>query len=504
MNPSRLFCATLMTVCALPLAAAPPAPPASTSDAPAAITNAAAPATSAGDTPAALTNVPPAGTNVTADAEADEVKNVFTKPTLKSVAEAVKAVQSGVPEAAAKTFMDMMGWDVRTQRGINDFFKNSLTFTTTVVRRGNSPNVKRMIDLARANPYQMKEGEHVIVYYPKTISAMAGGKPVRKPFDEICPVDQLVAAADQAFTQTADALLFSPFLYWGQKARAKIFLIADPASWQMMQRGSGARPAGTIVTEPDYRELYVHVTPLTAPLIDQAVAFAISEQVIGEYSMIVSGKSKTQAPLFFTTGLAGAISGLSSVMTEQGPQQVRRLGTREIGPKDIMQLRKKAAEGKAPSEQLPLQASRLIPIARLLEATSYPSGAEEVYYLMRQDTALIKYLRENGPLAFLALARNLAEGRGMDRSFDNVYAKLRTDISGKPSVSKEDKSPPLDKKDKNAKRDRKDKTKESTDAYTPDDVLSKVKELKSRAHKAIFLPLTEEAMQEQARDASKK
>jgi len=503
MNTSRLFCATLMTVCALPLAAAPPVAPAGTSDAPAAVTNAAAPATSAGDTPAALTNAPPAGTNVTADADAAEVKNVFTKPTLKSVADAVKAVQSGVPEAAAMNFMDMMGWDVRTQRGINDFFKNSLTFTMTVVRRGNSPNVKRMIDLVRDNPYQMKEGEHVIVYYPKTINWMMGGKPVRKPFDEIFPVDQLVAAADQAFTQTADALLFSPFLYWGQKARAKIFLIADPTSWQMMQRGSGARPAGIIVTEPDYRELYVHVTPLTTPWLDQAVAFAISEQVIGEYSMIVSGKSKTQAPLFFTVGLAGAISGLSSVMTEQGPQQVRRLGTREISPKDILQLRKKVAEGKEPSEQLPLQASRLFSIDRLLDATSYPSGAEDVYYLMRQDTALISYLRKDAPLAFLALARNLAEGRGMDRSFDNVYAKLRTEISGKPaSAGKE--APRAKKEDKKGNKDRKEKAKESTTEYTPDDVLAGLKELKSRAKKAVFYPLTEEARQEQARAASKK
>ncbi len=487
MNRSQLFYATLVTLLALPLAAAPPV------------------VTSIPEgTPAAVTNATQAGTNVSTEADANEVQNVFTKPTLKSVADAVKAAQSGVPEAAAKEFMDMMGWDVRTQRGINDFFKNSLTFTMNVVRRGNSPNVKRMIELARANPYEMKEGEHVIVYYPKTISAMVGGTPVRKAFDEICPVDQLVGAADQAFTQTADALLFSPFLYWGQKARAKIFLIADPASWTMMQRG-GARPAGTVVTEADYRELYVHVTPLTTPFLDQAVAFAISEQVINEYSMIVSGKSKSQAPLFFTLGLAGDISGLSSVLTEQGPQQVRRYGTREISPKDILLLRKRVEDGKATTEQLPLQASRLIPIARLLDATSYPSGAEDVYYLMRQDVALIKYLRQNGVLAFLALARDLADGRAMDRAFDNSYAKLRADISGNPSVSKEDKRAPRVKNDdKKGAKDRRAKEKESTDAYTPDDVLKKVKELRARAKTAIFFPLTDEYLQEQARDAPKK
>lgn len=488
MNKSYVAYAVLTILCVLPLMAAPPAT-ASTNEA----------------TPAAVADAPPAGTNVAAEADANEVKNVFTKPTLKSVADAVKTAQSGVPEAALKNFLDIMGWDVRTERGINDFFKNSLTFTMNVVRRGNSPNVKRMIELARANPYEMKEGEHVIVYYPKTISATVGGKQVRKDFNEICPVDQLVGAADQAFTKTADALLFSPFLYWGQKARAKIFLITDPAAWVMMQRGNNTRPAGPVVTEVDYRELYVHVTPLTAPLLDQAVAFAISEQVISEYSMIVSGKSKSQAPLFFTVGLAGEVSGLSSVLTEQGPQQVRRFGAREIGPKDILQLHKKMVEGQATTEQLPLEATRLIAIDRLLEATTYPSSAEDVYYLMRQDTALITYLRQNGALAFLALARNLADGRGMDRSFDNAYAKIRTAISGKPKASREDKrTPPNKKEDKNAKRERKPKEKESPVAYTPDDVLEGVKELKSRAKNAIFMPLTKEYLQEQARDASQK
>jgi hypothetical protein len=486
MNKYPWLCAAL--VMALRLAAAP-------------ATNAAA---GGGPAAAAATNAVAGATNVAAEAEAEEVKTAFTKPTLKSVADTVKNAQAGVPEPALRAFMDMMGWDVRTERGINDFFQRSLAFTMNVVRRGNSPNVKRVIELARANPYETQQGENVVIFYPKTITVTSGGKQVRKPFGEVCPVDKIVSAADGAFTQTADALLFSPFLYWGQKARAKIFLITDAPAWAIMQR-SGTRPVGVVVTEPDYREIYVHVTPLSLPFLDQAVAYAVSEQVVNEYSMIVSGKSKSQMPLFFTLGLAAEMSKLSSVLTEQGPQQVRRFGAREIGPKDILQLRKKVEAGQLQSEQLPLMSTRLVAIDRLLEATSYPSGSEDLYYMMRQDAALVTYLRENGTLAFLALARNLADGRTMDRAFDNSYAKIRTMISGTGSADKEEKERSSrarknDKDDKRASRERKDE--KSATEYSADDVLKGLKWLKSRAKDVIFTPLTEEYMKERARETS--
>jgi hypothetical protein len=157
------------------------------------------------------------------------------------------------------------------------------------------------------------------------------------------------------------------------------------------------------------------------------------------------------------------------------------------------------------SEQLPLMSTRLVAIDRLLEATSYPSGSEDLYYMMRQDAALVTYLRENGTLAFLALARNLADGRTMDRAFDNSYAKIRTMISGTGSADKEEKERSSrarknDKDDKRASRARKDG--KSATEYSADDVLKGLKWLKSRAKDVIFTPLTEEYMKERARETS--
>jgi len=433
----------------------------------------------------------PADTNAVAAVE-EETPVKFTRPTLQSVAETVKQLQAGLTPSAYEQFFRLMAWDMRNDRSINEFFQKCTEYSVNVVKLGDSPNVKRMIELSRRDPYTRKEGTHVVVFHPRVLTTTVGGKTVSKPFEEVCPVGKIVDAADQAFETTATSLALAPFLYWGDRARAKVFLIADATHWNLFRPGSGgARPVNTITSEDRYREFYARVSGATVPYLDQAVAYAVAELVAREYSTIVGRLSRPKLPLFLQIGIAADASGLTSVLTEQGPRQVRRLGAKEVTPAMLLQLRKLVEQGKRSSAELPLQESRLLTLDRLTGVTSYPSDPEDTYYIMRQSVALLRYLRENGALAYAALARDLVDGKDVARAFDGSYVKMRDTVVTKKAAPSPVEAP------RDARRDRgKDKGKsarETTKAgdYTPDDVLKAYKMLRSRAKDAIFQPLTE-------------
>ncbi len=468
----------------LSAAAAPPAPAPSDDellDSPAAEAGAADAAT--GDVAAA-----DAAAAEPDEAEADAAP--FTRPTVAGVATAIRALSSGAGQDQVMRIANTLGWDLRQQRNVDNFFDQMRTYDRGVLQRGTSVTTKRVLEFARRTPYARKAGAHFAIMYPRTVSVTVQGKTASKPFEEVYPVDEILNAADTAFRKTAELLVMNQFMNWAGQVRGKIYLIADPADWNVIRRtGMANTPVQIVLTEDDTREFFVYANPAVREMLDAAVAFAVSELVLKEYSMAMGRQQRQRLPVFYLTGLAAEVAGLNAVITEQGPQQVKNWKGRAVNPRDVLQLHRHFREGKVMVGHLPLSDRQLNAFDRVVGLTSYPRDDEQIFYHLIQSRALVKYLHENGALPFVVFSKELAAGKTVERAFDNDYVKTRTDLSGGSSAAA---APAREERPRATRESRERRAAPDAPSVKPDDVLKSYRQLRSNAKDAIFMPLTKE------------
>lgn len=463
--------------------AAPPAAPATDED-----VEVAAP-----ETPAAT-----AATGTVEEAATEEAvpeAGPFSKPSVADVANAIRAMSPGAKQDQVMNIANALGLDLRTPRAIDDMFNQMRARDRAVLQRGNSVTTKRVLELARRVPYTRKTSQHFQIMYPRVVTATVQGKTVSKPFDEVYPVEDMLNAADAAFRKTTEMLLMSQFMNWGGKVRGRIYLIADQTEWNVIRRsGMANTPVQIVLTEDDTREFFVFVNPMVKDMLDAAISFAVSELVLKEYSMVMAKQQRSRLPVFFITGVAAEVAGLNAVITEQGPQQVKSWKGRQITPKDILHLHQRFRKGAYPHPHLPLLERDLNPFDRVVMLTSYPRDDQQIFYHLIQSRALVRYLIENGPLPFVVMSKELADGKAFERVFDNQYVRIRTELTGGSSTRTAPDKPERDKKT-GAKQDTgKQAAPADKPSLKPDDVLKNYRTLRSNAKDAIFLPLTEAYM----------
>lgn len=463
--------------------AAPPAAPATDEDGEVAAPEAPAATAATGTVEEAATE------------EAGPEAGPFTKPSVADVANAIRAMSPGAKQDQVMNIANALGLDLRSPRAIDDMFNQMRARDRAVLQRGNSVTTKRVLELARRVPYTRKTSQHFQIMYPRVVTATVQGKTVSKPFDELYPVEDMLNAADTAFRKTTEMLLMSQFMNWGGKVRGRIYLVADPTEWNVIRRsGMANTPVQIVLTEDDTREFFVFVNPMVKDMLDAAISFAVSELVLKEYSMVMAKQQRPRLPVFYITGVAADVAGLNAVITEQGPQQIKSWKGRQITPKDILHLHQRFRKGEYPHPHLPLLERDLNSFDRVVMLTSYPRDDQQIFYHLIQSRALVRYLVENGPLPFVVMSKELADGKVFERVFDNHYVRIRTELTGGSSARTAPDKPERDKKTGAKQGSGKQATPADKPSLKPDDVLKNYRTLRSNAKDAIFLPLTEAYM----------
>lgn len=450
--------------------------------------------------------IPEDSTNNSEVVETEEIEEAeettqkkFTVPSLKEIGMILKNKQSGLKN---KDYLDCLKLlKLGDQNEIKDFYSRFRAIDKSVNTAGTSSSADRYIKESKTATFKKKhgkikteKGEHFVVVYPEFISVGKKKSSQRKQTDETVGINNILSKADDAFGSAAKLVLIDNFINWAGKVQGKIFIVTDENLWRMVRTGTAkARPDQMVVTKNKNREFFLYINPETFDSAPEAVAFAVSQLVFKEYSRAVSRKSESKFPLFFLTGNAFNISGLDSVILEDGPKQLDKWSGKEITTKSIRELRKRSGE----LNQLPLSKKDLLELGKIVMASSYPKHGEDVYYYAMQSSALLKYLEENGQLPFLVMARKLAKGESFNKAFDNGYVNLRDKFSGK---DKKDRGKKRDKKDRKSKKDRKEEKEKEKDAK---DTLSGYKELDSQAEEVIFFPLTKEYLKGEMMDKKK-
>ncbi len=431
--------------------------------------------------------------------ETETKQKKFAPPSWKEIGMELKGKQSGLKNKDYISCLKLL--KLGAQKEINDFYGRFRTIDKSVNTAGTSSSADRFIKESKTTAFKKKhgkikteKGEHFVVVYPEFISVGKKKSSQRKQTDETVGINNILSKADDAFNSAANLVLIDKFINWAGKVQGKIFIVTDENLWRMVRTGTAkARPDQIVVTKNKNREFFVFINPDTFDSAPEAVAFAVSQLVLKEYSRAVSRKSESKLPLFFLTGNAFNISGLDSVILEDGPKQLDKWNGKEITAKSIRELRKRSGELK----QLPLSKKDLIDLSRIVAAPNYPKHGEDVYYFARQSAALMKYLEENGQLSFLVMARMIAKGEAFNKAIDNGYVSLRDKFSGKGKKGKKKK---ISKKDRKSKKDREDEKEKEKDAK---DTLSGYRELDSQAEEVIFFPLTKEYLKGEMKDKKK-
>jgi len=450
---------------------------------------------------ATATNSPKDKANESATVKVQTEAKKFKLPTLKEVAMEIKEKQGGLPGKAYLHCLKLLKLD--SELNIKNFFDRFREIDKSVYLAKKSPALQRYLKESKTSSFRKKhaklkadKGEHFIIVYPEYISVSKSRDAEKKSTDEVVGISEILSKADSAFDETAKLLMIDKFINWSGKIQGKIFIVTDETLWRSVRPGSAKpRPDQIIVTKDKYREFFVYINPDTFDSAPEAVAFAVAQLVLKEYSKAVSRKPESKFPLFYLSGVAFNISGLDSVIFEDGPKQLKKWNEKEITTKAIRSLRKRDGELK----QLPLSKNSLIDFKKMILATSYPRHGEDVYYFARQSAALIKYLHENGQIPFLVMSRMLAKGDAFNNAFEDGYVDLRDKLSGK----KKDKKPKKikrSKKDKKDKKSRRELKKEQEKAKEAKDTLAGFKELADQAKEVIFFPLTKEYLKGEMMD----
>jgi hypothetical protein len=425
-------------------------------------------------------------------AEEEETAQRFTSPSLRDVGAMLKNRQPGLEDAGYTQFAKEMGFD--SQDNIQRLFGRFRALDTKVFEKGKSASAG-IVESKYTAPDKVV-GTHFDIFFPKAITGQKGSDSKTKYPDP----HGILSAAEGAYERAVGLVMMTPFINWAKPVKGRIYLITSDTQWKAVRKGVAApQPVQAVIADDEYREFYVLATPYTTPFLDQAVGYAVAEAVFKEYAKAIASERESQLPIVVLTGLGVTASELESVITEDGPQQVKRFDNRQIGPAEIMALRLRAAGGGNIPTQLPLESKRLIDTRDLVNASSYPKDDERVYYYLRQSKTLTDYLNGNGALAFLLMTKGLAEGESFEKAFDDYYVELRDMLMGKVDSSGKKKNPP--KKLTGADRKRQQEAQE--DRETAEDILTGFKELRSGAGEAVFHELTAEYMREQLEETKR-
>jgi hypothetical protein len=222
--------------------------------------------------------------------------------------------------------------------------------------------------------------------------------------------------------------------------------------------------------------------------------YAVAELVLKEYSMVVGGERKTELPEFYLAGMATKLSALDSVITADGPRQLQKWKNRDVSAAMLRQLRTGTSETGL--TQMPLSTRKLISFEDLVRPNAYPGDNEKMYYFIRQSSALVDYLLQNGALAFMTMSEALSDGDRLEKAFDDAYVEVRDKLSGKGGSKKTDsrKEERVSREERRKQRREEKEREEKMEAA--EDVLNGYKELRRNAEEVIFAPLTIDYLQE--------
>jgi hypothetical protein len=322
---------------------------------------------------------------------------------------------------------------------------------------------------------------------------------VSKPTEDALEIETMISESETVFGQATDEVLMSSMINWAGKVRAKIYIIVNDSDWQSLKTGrTRSRPVQTVITEDDYREFFVYAGPKVYDYAQSALKYAIAELVLKEYSMVVGSERKTELPEFYLAGMATKISALDSVITTDGPRQLKKWKNRDVSASMLRKLRSGTSDSGL--TQMPLSMRKLISFENLVRPNAYPGDDEKMYYFIRQSSALVDYLLQNGSLAFLTMSEALSDGERLDKAFDDSYVEVRDKLSGESGSDR--KKTGSRKKERLSREERRKQRRDEKDREekleTAEDVLNGYKELRRNAEEVIFAPLTIEYLQESA------
>jgi hypothetical protein len=319
---------------------------------------------------------------------------------------------------------------IDTAAGINELFQRYRALDKQVKDAGKSALAKKVEQVMAAPALKRKYGllqqssVHCDLIGPQRMPLMSQGKRIN--YNPTGLVARVLSSAERAYATTTALLLMQQFFNWGG-APARIYLIADEELWSsMLAARVTAGAVQTVVLEPAHRELFVYVAPVVLRFAEQAVAASIAQLVVNEYAKAITGKPTATMPVFYTTGLAGAVGGLDAVLTRNGAQQVAQftVSGRAFNVKWVR-----------PGTRTPLAEKRLMPLETLVTLTEFPARAEDGYYVLRQSGAMIAVLTSNAPLATIALTRALAGGAEFKKEIGLSYMEMQRDVLGQAVVN---------------------------------------------------------------------
>ncbi len=423
--------------------------------------------------------------------KAEEKVEKIHYPSYKEVGKAIQNLGSNLKPKALIACLKTL--DIDNQKNVIKLFKKFLDKTKSVAKKGDSNEATRLkSELNKSKKTYGKlakeESENFIIIYPENLKFKVSKKESAN-FD----AGSVLSAAGNSFSKMTEILLMTKFMYWPGKARGKIYIVPNLEMWKLIKKGTTKKqPVQTVIIKPETREFFVLVTQQTYQEAEQAVAYAVAKATLNEYSEVVSGNRKSFFPPFFIIGAAATAADLNSVLTvDEGPQQVEKYKGKKFTAATIRNWKEKS-HALSP---FPLYEKKLYDIKEIIGKPSPDNKNEKVYYFMRQSAAVVNYLQQNGTLPFLILTKELADGEGFKKSFDE-YVNLRDELSGKTKESKSD------KKDK---RSRKERKQEEEDKEAAENCLDGYKEFmdKDNAKIAIFEPLTFEVLIENKREEAK-
>ena len=426
----------------------------------------------------------------------------FSMPTLKDLAMDIKSLQSGVSDSDYLNVMKALG--ISSDKDINSLFEKFRAYDTEVNKNGMSTMTKLVESkykngLKTFGPIQKKESDTFVIFYPEKMTVLEKGKPVNKNTEETLNISSLLSDCATAYEKAAQNIFMNRFINWAGKVRATIFVIVSPDDWRSIRSGiAKSQPVQIVLTTDGSREFFVYAGPTMYEYSSKGLQYAIAELVTREYSKVVARERESKLPDFFITGLAVKASDLDSVLTESGPAQLEKWGNKPVTPLMLKALADKFKSGKSEFAQMPLSKRYLIPLDSMVGPDSYPKSSEKMYYYIRQSSALVDYLNQNGPLAFLTLANSLSDGDRFEKAFDDAYVAVRDQLSGKTAASSSSNDRKRDKSSRQRKEEEK-KLKENAD-----DILTGYKELRRGAEDVIFMPLTFEYIQATRSEKSSK
>jgi len=345
-------------------------------------------------------------------------------PTVIQVKRAVGKISKRAPTAVT---LYTRSFNVDTPEGIRELFTRCRDVDKQVENAGKSVYSRQTEKLTADRTYKktygvtLLQGKNFKIVGPKKIISLE--KDRKKAINAEPLLKKLLESADAAFAESTSSLLMHQFMNWS-KVNGTIYVIPTDKIWARIRPTSlKGEIVQTVIPNDETRELFLYVNPQDQDFAEQALGYAVAAQVNREYSRIITGKPDAAMPKFFITGMSANAGNLEAVITEEGPKKIKQF--------IVLNKKYKLGRPKAGTNPPPLKEKRLIPLDTLTISKGYPAGDEDKYYFLLQSTILVKDLQEKAPLAFVSLARKLAEGKKFSKEIGLSYMEMQRSIEGR-------------------------------------------------------------------------